>query len=89
MAPKPDLTKVKLGYSSDIDEIVLFRHGKDPSVLLDKRNADADVIAAIIAKLTSDDPEGGSMVIELGAETYELIVRLRPGGEDPEEEEDE
>lgn len=41
---KMELNKVKLGHSPLTDTIFLYRHGKDPALALDKREAEADVL---------------------------------------------
>lgn len=37
-----NLNAIKLGHSPLTDTIFLYRHGKDPSLALDKREAEAD-----------------------------------------------
>jgi hypothetical protein len=69
-----ELTKVKLGHSPLTDTIFLYRHGKDPALALDKREADADVMAVLVAHMMHDAPKGSEKVITLGNKQYTIRV---------------
>lgn len=42
------LDKVLLGYSPLSDTIYMYRYGKQRNIALDKRNAEADVMAVLV-----------------------------------------
>ena len=71
-----DLNKVKLGYTPLSDSIYLYRHGKDPNVALDKREAEADVMTVLVEHMMYDAPKGAEKVIEFGDKKY--VVRVTP-----------
>lgn len=71
-----DLSKVKLGHSPLTDSIFLYRHGKDVALALDKREAEADVMAVLVAHMMHDSPRGSQKEIKLGGDRY--IVRVTP-----------
>lgn len=71
-----NLKNIKLGYSPLSDNIYLYRHGKDPKVALDKRKAEADVMAVLVEHMMHDAPEGAEKTIEFGDKKY--IVRVTP-----------
>lgn len=75
MPPKADLNKIKIGHSPLTDTIYLFRHGVDESEALDKREADADVISAVITKMMHNSPDGSTLRITLGDSLYDLTVK--------------
>ena len=69
-----DLQKIKLGHSPITDTIFLYRHGKDPAVALDKREAEADVMAVLVAHMMHDEPKGSKKKIRLGDKHYTITV---------------
>jgi hypothetical protein len=69
-----ELTKVKLGHSPLTDTIFLYRHGKDPALALDKREAEADVMSVLVAYMMHDAPKGSEKVITLGDKQYTIRV---------------
>lgn len=71
-----DLRKIRLGHSPLTDTIFLYRHGKDPALALDRREAEADVMAVLVAHMMHDAPNGSQKVITLGDKQY--IVRVTP-----------
>lgn len=71
-----DLNKIKLGHSPLSDSIYLYRHGKDPNLALDKRGAEADVMAVLVKHMMHDAPKGSEKTIKLGEQQY--IVRVTP-----------
>lgn len=74
-----ELNKIKLGHSPLTDTIFLYRHGKDPALALDKRNAEADVMAVLVAHMMHDAPKGSEKVITLGDKQY--TVRVTPNNQ--------
>lgn len=68
------LDKVKLGHSPLTDTIFLYRHGKDPALALDKREAEADVMAVLVAHMMHDAPNGAVKVVTLGDKQYTIRV---------------
>ena len=67
---------IKLAHSPLTDKIYLYRHGKDPALALDKREAEADVMAALVAHMMHDAPRGSEKIITLGSKQY--TVRVTP-----------
>ena len=74
MPAKPDLNKMKIGHSPLDDTIYLFRHGVDETEALDKRDAEADVMSAVITKMMHEAPNGSALRITLGDSQYDLSV---------------
>ena len=73
------LTNIKLGYSPlGTGTIYLYRHGKDPNLALEKREAEADVICVITAKLMEDSPNGSVFTYNIGDKSYELTLKPVP-----------
>ena len=70
------LDKVKLGHSPLTDTIFLYRHGKDPALALDKREAEADVMAVLVAHMMHGTAKGSEKVITIGEQQY--TVRVTP-----------
>ena len=69
-----DLNKVKLGHSPLTDTIFLYRHGKDPRVVLDKRDAEVDVMVVLIEYMMYNAPRGSEKVITIGNKQYTIRV---------------
>jgi len=74
-----ELNKVKLGYSPLTDTIFLYRHGKDHALALDKREAEADVMAVLVAHMMHGAPKGSEKVITLGDKQYTIMVTPNVG----------
>lgn len=68
------LDKIKLGHSPLTDTIFLYRHGKDPALALDKREAEADVMSVLVAHMMHGAPKGAEKVITLGDKQYTIRV---------------
>ena len=69
-----DLTKVKLRHSPLTDTIFLCRFGSNRRLALDKREAEADVFAVLVAHMMHDAPKGSEKVITLGEQQYTIRV---------------
>ncbi|MFW6046547.1 MAG: hypothetical protein ACOCP4_02010 [Candidatus Woesearchaeota archaeon] len=72
--PKIDLNKIKLGYTPLTDSIYLYRHGKDPRLALDKREAEADVISVLIEHMMNGAPKGAEKTVSFGDKKYKIRV---------------
>jgi hypothetical protein len=72
------LSNIKLGYSGlyQTGKIMLYRHGKDPAVALEKREAEKDVMAVLVQYLTEDAPKGSTLNFTLGNHQYELTLKV-------------
>lgn len=70
------IEKVRIGYSPLSKTLYLYRHGKNPAVALEKREAEHDVMAALVQYLTDDSPKGSEMEFTLGDRRYR--VRVEP-----------
>lgn len=79
-----NLNAIKLGHSPLTDTIFLYRHGKDPSLALDKREAEADVMAVLVEHMMYDAPRGSEKVVTLGDKQY--TIRVTPNAEARDEE---
>lgn len=71
-----DLNKIKLGHSPISDTIFLYRHGKDPTLALDKREAGADVMSVLVAHMMHDTLKGSEKIITIGNTQYLVKVTL-------------
>jgi len=79
-----DLSKIKIGFSPLSGDLYIFRRGKDPNLALDKREAQRDVIEAVIRYMMHDAPKGASQVFHLGNKSYELTVKPVDRAKEPE-----
>lgn len=70
-----DLSKIKLGYSPLSKQVYLYRHGKDSRLALDKRDAQADVMAAVVEYMMDDAPKRASQVVMFGKKRFEITVK--------------
>lgn len=68
------LDKIKLAHSPLTDSIYIYRHGKDPALALEKRDAEADVFSVLVDHMMHDAPKGSIKVIELNGRQYEVRV---------------
>lgn len=77
-----DLSKIRIGFSSLSGKCYLYRHGKDPQVALDKREATPEVQAAIVEMMMDGAPKGASQKVTFGNGWYEITVKpcKRPRG---------
>jgi len=70
-----DLKKIKIGFSPLSRQLFIYRHGKNEQVALDKREAQQDVIAALIEYMLDDAPKGASQVFHFSDKSYEVTVK--------------
>lgn len=71
-----DLNKIKLAYSPLSDRIVLYRHGKDPALALDKRESEQDVMTALVDYMMHGTSKGSEKDVRIGDTWY--TVRVTP-----------
>jgi len=69
-----DLNRVRLGHSGLTDKIYLYRHGKDPHLALDRREAEADVMTVLIDHMMHNAPKGSEKVISINGAKYKVCV---------------
>lgn len=69
-----DMHKVKLAHSPLTNTIFLYRHGKDAALALDKREAEADVLSALIDHMMYGYPNGSEKIVTLGGRMYTIRV---------------
>lgn len=74
------LDKIKLGHSPLTDTIFMYRHGADPTLALDKREAEADVMAVLVEHMMHNAPKGSQKRIKFGDQEY--IVRVTPAAKE-------
>lgn len=77
-----DLSKVRIGFSPLTGNCFIYRHGKDTTVALDKREATPEVQKAIVDLMMHDAPKGASQRVTFGDGWYEITVKpcLKPKG---------
>lgn len=78
------LDKIRLGYSPLSQTIHLYRHGKDPNVALEKREAEFDVLQVITDMMLDGVPKegkGARKTYRFDDEYFEIQV-LRKTAED-------
>lgn len=68
------LDNIRLGHSALTDTIYLYRHGKDPALALEKREAERDVMAVLVQHMMHDSPKGSVKRFTLGDQRYELTL---------------
>lgn len=68
------LDKIKLGHSPLTDTIFLYRHGEDPALALEKREAEADVMTVLIEHMMYNAQKGSQKIIRLGDRKYKIVV---------------
>lgn len=68
------LDKIKLGHSPLTDTIFLYRHSKDEGLTLEKREAEADVMAVLVEHMMYNAPNGSKKVVRLGDKQYKIVV---------------
>lgn len=76
-----DLSTIKIGFSSLSCELFIYRHGKDSQLALDKREAQADVMAAVVEYMMHDSPEGASQIVRFGEKAFEIQVKPVENGQ--------
>jgi len=70
-----NLEKIQLRHSPLTDTIYLCRFGKDEGLALDKREAEADAVTAIVLHMMHEAPKGSKKSVKVGNQWYELSVR--------------
>ena len=68
------IDKIKLGYSPITDSIYLYRHGKDPFLALEKREAEKDVMMVLVEHMMHDAPNGSEKTIQFGDKKFKVRV---------------
>lgn len=65
----------RIGYSGLSNTIYLYRHGKDEALALSKREAEPEVMAAVVERVLD---EGGGMTVQFGGRAFTIDVQERP-----------
>lgn len=73
------LDKIKIGHSPLTDRIMLYRHGKDPRTALESREAEADVMGALVEHMMHEAPKGSEKVVSFGSQRYRIRVTPEAG----------
>lgn len=68
------LDNIKLGYSPLSDTIYMYRHGKDPALALDKREAEADVVTVLVRHMMEGCPKGSQKTVTINGNRYNIRV---------------
>jgi hypothetical protein len=68
------INKHRIGYQPLSGGIALYRHGKDPCLALDKRDALREVMFAACKHLLHDMPEGASATIDIDGREYIIVI---------------
>ena len=64
----------RIGWSPLSNTINLYRHGKDPSLALDQRNALNEVLTAAMRYLMDDRHPSGAVRMEFNGRVYQLTA---------------
>lgn len=70
------LSKVKLAVSPLSGAVVMYRHGKDPAVALEKRNVEEDVFTVLIDHMMASAPRDAEKCVTVDGQQY--LVRVTP-----------
>ena len=76
------LSRVRVGFSPLSGRIMLYRHGKDPRVALERRDAEAQVVSAVVEWVMHDAPKGATVRLTIDGRQYDMTVVPVPA--DPE-----
>lgn len=68
------MKNIKIAHNPLTNKIYLYRHGKDPTVALDKRDAEADVFIALIGHMMYNSPRGSIKTVTIGEKQYTITV---------------
>jgi hypothetical protein len=74
------LKNIKLGVSPLTNEIMLYRHGKDPRVALERREAEADVMIALVNHMLEGRMVAVEKLISIGGKQFAVRVTPISGG---------
>jgi len=74
MSNRQTINNVKLGHCPLTDTIMLYRHGKDPRLALDIREAESDVMEVLVAHMMHRAPRGSEKVVTIGGKQYKIRV---------------
>lgn len=64
--------KHRIGYSALTNSIYLYRHGKDQHTALSKREAEPEVVSAVIQRVLAD---GGELNVSFGDRKFVITVK--------------
>jgi len=69
-----NLDKIHFGFMPSTGEICLCRYGKNPELLLDKREVTSSMIHTVIKYMTHNTPGGSSREMVIDGQKYKLSV---------------
>jgi len=69
-----NLNNIKLAISPLTKKIMLYRHGKNAHIALDKREAERDVMAVLVEYMMDGMPNGAVKRVRFGTQWYEITV---------------
>lgn len=72
------MNNLRIVHSPLTDTIYLARFGKDSHTALEKREAEPEVIAAVIEHMMHDTEKGSKKKVRLGPYLYEIQVKRIP-----------
>jgi hypothetical protein len=70
------LDNIKIAHGPLSDSIILYRHGKDPCLALDKRNATNEVLSVVVKYMMFEASNGSEQIITIGDKSY--LMRVTP-----------
>lgn len=70
-----DLSKIRVACTAIGNRIVIARFGKDERLSLDQRDAEKDVMVALVDHMMCDAPKGSTKEFTLNGSKYELTLR--------------
>jgi len=68
------LENIKIGHSPLTDSIFLYRHGRDAGIALEKRDAEADVVSALVSHMMHGHPSGAKKQVTINGKKYQIKV---------------
>lgn len=71
-----DLTKIRVACTALGGRLVIARFGKDPCLSLDQREAEREIMIALVEYMTNDAPKGSIKNFSLGDQKYELTLKV-------------
>lgn len=73
------LDKVKVVHSPLTDKLYIARFGKDPRAALETREAEAEIMAALVEHMMFETPNGSKKEFSFGDQRYRVtLVPIEP-----------
>tara|TARA_Y100000310_G_C20642762_1_gene794887 strand:+ start:1444 stop:1665 length:222 start_codon:yes stop_codon:yes gene_type:complete len=69
------LDKIKLAHSPLTGRLMMYRHGKDERVALEKRDAEKDIMCALVDYMMDGTPKGAKKKVCIDGHWYQITVK--------------